>query len=282
MLSYQHGYHAGNFADVLKHLVLIQVLQYLTRKPGPLRYVDTHAGRGHYALDSAEARKTGEFHNGIGRLWQLEANAELPSALSDYLTLIRSHVGGTELNAYPGSPWIARELLRSQDRLDLCELHPQEFEALDIEFAGSRNIRCHATDGFAVSLGLVPPAERRGLILIDPSYELKQDYERVVRHVAGLHRRFATGVYLIWYPILDGTREAQMASAWRDSGIRRIDRYRLSLAEDTQPGMSGSGMIVINPTWGLADAVESALATITGYLNPTGRPSYQVEQLIAE
>jgi len=280
MLSYRHAFHAGNYADVLKHLVLVRILDHLLKKPGGVRYIDTHAGAGRYRLDSAEAQKTGEYRAGIGRLWE---RSDLPDALARYVALVRMFNRAGPLSAYPGSPWFARRLLRAQDRLDLCELHPRDFAVLQSAFSGARNIRCHPADGFAVSLGLVPPIERRGLVLIDPSYEIKQDYDGVVTHVQALHRRFATGIYMVWYPIVDASRGPRMDKAWRNSGMRRIDRYELSLTADRlQPGMTGAVVAVVNPPWGLAQAVEDALRCFAPMIGADGEPQFRVEQLVGE
>jgi len=288
MLSYRHAFHAGNYGDVLKHLVLVRILDHLVQKPAGLRYIDTHAGAGTYRLDSAEAQKTGEFRNGIGRLW---ARDDLPVGLARYVSLVRGFNedleqdpgAGNGLLGYPGSPWFARHLLRAQDRLELCELHPRDFLRLEADFAGARNVCCHAADGFAVSLSMVPPVERRGLVLIDPSYELKADYDGVVAHVRALYRRFATGVYMVWYPIVDPARPRRMENAWRDSGLRRIHVYELSLTEDhSGPGMTGAGVAVVNPPWGLAEDVASALRWFAPLVAERGRPLFRVEELVGE
>jgi 23S rRNA (adenine2030-N6)-methyltransferase len=280
MLSYRHAFHAGNYGDVLKHLVLVGILEHLLRKPGAVRYIDTHAGAGGYRLDSAEALRTAEFQGGIGLLWNQE---DLPEALARYVALVRAYNAGGTLSSYPGSPWFARHLLRGHDRLDLCELHPRDFATLQAGFSKPRNIRCHAADGFAVSLGLVPPVERRGLVLIDPSYELKQDYEGVVTHVRGLHRRFATGIYMVWYPIVDGARALRMEKGWRNSGLRRIHLYELSLTRDHRhPGMTGAGVVIVNPPWGLANAVEASLRCFTPLIGNPGESCFRVEELVGE
>lgn len=281
MLSYQHGFHAGNHADVLKHLVLTRILVALTRKTAPLLYVDTHSGAGGYRLDSPAALKTAEHHQGIGLLWGRD---DLPEALRDYLDLVRRfNRDQPELHWYPGSPWLAKQLLHPGDRLELCELHPADHPRLKRLFSGDRRVRCHCADGFAHSLALVPPIEKRGLVLIDPSYEVKPDYQKVVDHLLALHKRFATGVYALWYPVVDRARIQRLRQQLVRSGIRRIDAYELYRdGEQRQPGMNGSGMIVINPPWQVREEVASALAWLAPVIGETGRGSWQVDELAGE
>ncbi|MFA5496132.1 MAG: 23S rRNA (adenine(2030)-N(6))-methyltransferase RlmJ [Porticoccaceae bacterium] len=281
MLSYQHGFHAGNHGDVLKHLVLTRILVALTRKTAPLLYVDTHSGAGGYRLDSPAALKVAEHRQGIGMLWGRD---DLPEALRDYVNLVKHfNRDQPQLRWYPGSPWLARQLLRPGDRLELCELHPADYPRLKRMFSGDRRVRCHDIDGFAHSLALVPPIEKRGLVLIDPSYEIKQDYQNVVDHLLALHKRFATGVYALWYPLVDGARVDRLRHRLARSGIRRIDDYRLYRdGEQRQPGMNGSGMIVINPPWQVREEVAAALGWLAPIIGDPGLGSWQVDELVGE
>jgi 23S rRNA (adenine2030-N6)-methyltransferase len=256
MLSYRHAFHAGNHADVVKHTVLVQILRYMLQKDKPICYFDTHAGAGFYDLTTAEANKTAEYRRGIELLWHARA---LPLALDDYRECVKAACGG-HLTAYPGSPWFAQHLLRAQDRLVLCELHPADRTQLEQTFGMSKNVHCYAEDGWQKSLALTPPPERRGLVLIDPSYELKDEYGKVVEHVKQLYRKFATGVYAIWYPIADPERTDFLLRRMRSSGIRKVLQLELGVTRDhRQPGMTGSGMIVINPPWNLAEVMTPAL-----------------------
>lgn len=265
MLSYRHAFHAGNHADVLKHTVLVQILRYMLQKDKPICYFDTHAGAGFYDLTREEANKTAEYHRGIGLIWR---ERSLPLALDDYRECVKAACGG-HLTAYPGSPWFAQHLLRPQDRLVLCELHPADRTQLEHTFGASRNVQCYAADGWRKSLALTPPPERRGLVLIDPSYELKDEYGKVVEHVKQLHRKFATGVYAIWYPVADPERTAFLVRRMRSSGIKRVLQLELGLTKDhEQPGMTGSGMIVINPPWNLAEVMKPALEFFARRLGP--------------
>lgn len=265
MLSYRHAFHAGNYADVLKHTVLVQILRYMLQKDKPICYFDTHAGAGFYDLTTEEANKTAEYHRGIELLWQ---ERSLPQALDDYRECVKAACG-EHLTAYPGSPWFAQHLLRPQDRLVLCELHPADRAQLEQTFGASKNVQSYAEDGWQKSLALVPPPERRGLVLIDPSYELKEEYGKVVEHVKQLHRKFATGVYAIWYPIADPERTAFLLRRMRSSGIKRIVQLELGVTRDhREPGMTGTGMIVINPPWNLAEVMQPALEFFARRLGP--------------
>jgi 23S rRNA (adenine2030-N6)-methyltransferase len=280
MLSYRHAFHAGNYADVLKHLVVCRILAYLTQKPAPVRYIDTHAGAGVYHLASAEAGTTGEYRNGIGMLW---GRNDLPVALAAYRELVADYNSGDSLRHYPGSPWLARRVLRTQDRLELCELHPQDFPRLQRLFRKDGRVCCHFEDGFQASLALVPPHERRALVLIDPSYELKQDYARVVAHVRLLHRRFATGVYALWYPLVEAYRVKALEAAFINSGMRRIQLYEVCLtSRHNNRGMTGAGMIVVNPPWTLQEELRAALEYFAPLVSESGEPIYRIVELAGE
>lgn len=280
MLSYRHAFHAGNYADVLKHLVICRILTHMTQKDAPMCYVETHAGAGCYKLTSAEAKKTGEYHQGIGLLWDKQ---DLPPPLAEYVQLVRQLNTGKKLLQYPGSPWFAHQILRPYDRLELCELHPQDFPLLDQMFKKDRKVHCHFEDGFKRSIALLPPVEKRGLIVIDPSYEIKQDYTKVVDHLKLLHKRFATGIYALWYPIVEQRRINKLEQALIATGIRHIRQYEVSLGPDhDEKGMTGSGMIVINPPWKLDEDLRHSLEYFTTLLSPEKKSSYRITQLVAE
>jgi len=280
MLSYRHAFHAGNYADVLKHLVLTRTLSYMAQKSAPICYIDTHAGAGGYSLLCSEAKKTDEFSRGIGLLW---GEKGLPPPLNEYRALVERFNEGRALRNYPGSPWIARQLLRKQDRLELCELHPKDHPLLARLFKAERRISCHFGDGFKRSLALVPPVERRGLVLIDPSYEIKSDYAQVVQHIKELYKRFATGTYALWYPLVDEQRVRTLEKAFIRSGMRNIELYQLDISEDhSQPGMTGSGMIVVNPPWTLKKDVCEALDWFAPKVSDTGKALYRAEVLVPE
>jgi 23S rRNA (adenine2030-N6)-methyltransferase len=282
MLSYQHGFHAGNYADVLKHLVLVNILDYMTQKDKPLLYVDTHAGAGGYALESAQSQKTAEYRQGIARVWH---NADAPEAMAGYLAAVQAFnasAGASDLGFYPGSPWIAQHLLRPTDRMQLFELHPKEYALLQQAITVRRGIELAQLDGFSRLLAVLPPKERRGLVLIDPPYELKTDYEQVVSALCQAHKRFATGTYAVWYPVVERARIVQMERALVASGIRAIDRYELAIAPDTRGrGMTASGMIVINPPWRLKAQMEAVLPWLTACL-AQGQGAYRIDTWVGE
>ena len=216
MLSYRHAFHAGNHADVLKHLVLVLTLDYYQRKDKPFWYIDTHAGSGLYRLSSTEAQKTREFTHGIQTLWDAE---RIPDELRTYLHLVQQLNPTQQLEQYPGSPWLAAHLLRKHDQLRLFELHPTDFKALDDALGNDKRVHLSKQDGLTGLLGLLPPITRRAVTLIDPSYELKTDYADVITTLAKAHQRFATGTYLLWYPVIARQRVSQMIHDLHKTGI---------------------------------------------------------------
>ena len=282
MLSYRHGFHAGNHADVLKHCLLMSVLDYMLQKNTPLVYVDTHAGAGLYSLQHEWAEKTRDHETGITRLWQLAASSEMPPALRAYLQKIQQLNPGGELQHYPGSPWIAQAMLRQQDRARLFELHGNEYKNLHELFAANKQFKTEQRDGFQALNEVLPPAERRAVTLIDPSYEVKTDYQTVVQSVKAAHKKFNTGVYLIWYPIINRKQVDRFEQDFINSGMRNILLAELSIYPDTDhAGMTGSGMIIVNPPWLLADSLKKTLPYLQKVL-ADGRGSYRIRQLVAE
>lgn len=279
MLSYRHAFHAGNYADVLKHLVLARSLEYLTRKDKALLYVDTHAGAGGYRLGDAMAQKKAEYRDGIGRLWTADT---LPEPLAPLMGLLRRLNTGAELAFYPGSPRIAAELLRPQDRLRLFELHPRDRDLLEAGFAADRRVRVEDSDGFASLKALLPPPSRRALVLIDPPYEQKSDYQRVVRAVEEGVKRFPAGTYLIWYPVVSRDRIDEMARGLKACGARNLWQTELGIGPDSDGyGMTSSGLFMINPPWTLGAELEAVLPELVRRLAPEqGR--WMLRQLVAE
>ncbi|HSD68550.1 MAG TPA: 23S rRNA (adenine(2030)-N(6))-methyltransferase RlmJ [Woeseiaceae bacterium] len=280
MLSYRHSFHAGNFADVVKHVVLVALLRYMTRKEAPFCYIDTHAGAGGYDLRGEHARKTAESEAGIGRI---SSATDAPAPVARYLDIVRRYAATAGQFGYPGSPWIAAELMRRQDRLMLCELHGSDFPQLRQMFRPDRRVHCYAEDGYRFSIGLVPPAERRGLILMDPSYELKNEYSVAVTTLGRLHRRFATGVYALWYPLLAGRDSAMLKRSIDRLGIRDMLNLELVIADrNADVGMYGCGMILVNPPWTLRNDMELALPYLAEKLGRNIDSSYRIELWSAE
>jgi 23S rRNA (adenine2030-N6)-methyltransferase len=266
LLSYRHAFHAGNHADVLKHLVLVSVLDYLTRKPKPLWYVDTHAGAGVYALDRGFAAQRGEYCDGIGRLWD---RSDLGTAPAAYLTLVRELNGDGPLRRYPGSPWLAQRLLRRDDRLWLHELHPADHALLTRTVVG-RAVRIEQGDGFDALRRLLPPQPRRALVLIDPPYEVKSDYDRAVTALEDGLTRFATGTYILWYPMLSSP-PAQALPARLASLGEGCDWLHVQLrVRAPGPGLYGSGLFVLNPPYTLPALLAECLASLAALLDQGG------------
>lgn len=275
MLSYLHEFHAGNHGDALKHVVLLAALCQLTAKDKPLRYIETHAGAGGYDLRSAAAQKNREFEGGIGRVWNAAA---APAAVGRWLELVRRYNGGAKkISRYPGSPWLARELLREHDSAYLFELHPAEHRALEQRFAADRRVTVLRQDGLAGCIGLVPPPERRGLVFFDPSYELAHEDAAVLDALGKAHRRFATGVYAVWYPVIERRWVQRLERAIRAANIGPIALYELSVEADRKGrGLTGSGMLVVNPPWKLRDELEPALIWLARELGRDGPGSFRM------
>ena len=278
MLSYRHAYHAGNSADVLKHWVIERILSYLTQKDKPCFYLDTHAGAGRYALAGDLANKTAEYRRGIDRI---RGTSTAPAALLNYLRVVEQALG-EQGRVYPGSPWLASKLLRAHDRLALCELHPQDYPVLAGVFAKDTRVQTFNEDGFTKSIALLPPKERRGLIVVDPSYEIKADYEGVVTHIQRLYKRFATGTYAVWYPVVDSLRVDKMISAFKRSALKNTQRYELQTCDAEVGGMYASGMVVVNPPWTLTSDLQSAMPWLVKQLGLDTSARYIVETLVQE
>jgi len=279
MLSYRHSFHAGNFADVLKHAVLALLLEALRRKETPFCYIDTHAGVGRYDLGSAEAEKTGEWRDGIGRLWEL---AEVPTALEPYLAAVQAMNDSGALRFYPGSPRVARHLLRPQDRMVLTELHPTDLPLLRQEFAGDRQVGIHHQDGYRGLKAFLPPPERRGLVLFDPAYEVKDEYEQVIDALLAAHRRWPTGMYALWYPVLSRAPLERMWQRLRESGVRKILRTELTVRTGGALGMHGSGVVMVNPPWQLDQQLETLLPWLRQQLGQDEGTATTLEWLVPE
>ena len=280
MLSYRHSFHAGNHADVLKHIVQTMIIESLKEKEKPFLYLDTHAGAGRYQLTNAHATRTGEYLEGIARLWQQE---EVPELILPYLEAVGSLNTSDELRYYPGSPLLAAKLLREQDLLMLTELHPTDFPLLRTEFSRDKRVRVCREDGFGQLKSKLPPASRRGFALIDPPYELKQDYSAVVKGIVEGYKRFATGTYAIWYPVVHRQQIKRMLKELEATGIRKILQIELAVKPDSdQLGMTASGMIVINPPWKLASQMASILPWLHKTLVPEGTGHTLVEWVVPE
>ena len=278
MLSYRHGYHAGNHADVLKHIVLIQLARYMGQKDKLFTYVDTHAGGGTYDLESAFASKLGEYREGIRRLWETKG---LPAAVAEYVSEVRALNPDGRLRRYPGSPWIAARVLREQDRLRLFELHSKETRLLAECFkdAGKRVV-VEPCDGFAGLKAVLPPPSRRGLVLIDPSYEEKQDYERVFQGVKDALVRFPGGTYAVWYPELTRREAFELPTRLKRLPAKSWLHVALRVKAPAKDGfgMYGSGMFVLNPPWTLHATLVETMPWLAGALALDEGAGFTLEQ----
>lgn len=277
MLSYRHAFHAGNHADVLKHFIEVQLLRYLAQKDKPFWYIDTHAGAGCYQLDSGYATQNAEYESGIARLWQRD---DLPVALADYVALVKGINPDGQMTLYPGSPLVAFELLREQDRMRLCELHPSDSDLLQQNFSGhGAQILMQTTDGFGALKALLPPPPRRALVLIDPPYEDKQDYQHVVSALREGLKRFATGVYAVWYPQLQRVEAMQLPEQLKRLPVKSWLHVTLSVQKLSEDGfgMYGSGMFVLNPPWNLHATLQEVMPYLVRVLGQDERAAYTLE-----
>lgn len=277
MLAYRHAFHAGNHADVLKHIVLVQVLRYMNGKDKPYRFVDTHAGAGGYSLEGRYAQKKGEYERGIGTLWGRD---DLPEAVADYVERVREFNPSGALEQYPGSPAIARMLLRPGDQMRLFELHPTEHRILESYLGGERNVEVKHADGFDGLKGQLPPSTRRGAVLMDPSYEGHGDYGRVVATLRDALQRFAEGVYLVWYPQVQKVEAAELPRRLQALAPKGWLHARLSVARaDAQGfGLAGSGMFVINPPYTLHDTLAGVLPWLVETLGQYDGAGFVLDQ----
>lgn len=269
MLSYRHGYHAGNYADVLKHCMLLQTVKLLQKKNKPFVYIDTHSGAGGYKLFDEFAQKTGEYKNGIEKIWQ---QTDLPPALADYVDAVKTfNTESDDLDYYPGSPAFLGMELREKDRMVLHELHSTDYQFLATSFAKDKQTKVTNDDGLQGLIAAVPPLERRGLVLIDPSYEIKTDYEDVANIIIKAHKRFATGVYMLWYPVVNRELTEAMLETLKNSGIRKQLRIEQAISPDSNEfGMTAAGLWIINPPWQLDDIATETLAYLNKTLNQGG------------
>lgn len=278
MLSYRHSFHAGNHADVIKHLVQVAILDYLLQKDKPFCYHDSHAGAGLYSLLGEQAQKTSEYQTGIGKLWQYQAQN---AALARYIDVVKQLNPDGELAFYPGSPKIAALMLRTTDSIQASELHPTDYPILASQFARRRHSRIENMDAWAGFKAMLPPLHKRGLVLIDPPYELKTEYQDVVNGLQLAYSRFPQATYAIWYPVIERAALEAFISALVATGIKDMLRIEYCPLPDSSGfGMTGSGMLVVNPPYTLAKDMQQALDELSPLLSATGE--FQVHQLVPE
>jgi len=280
-MNYRHAYHAGNFADVLKHVVLALVIEYLKRKEAPFRVVDVHAGAGRYALTSAEAGKTGEWLGGIGRLLGAEARplpATVARHLQPYLDAVRSENAAPRLEVYPGSPALALRLMRAQDTLVANDLHPEERAHLNAAIGSDRRTKVMALDAWVALKSLLPPKERRGVVLIDPPFEEPRELDRVAEGLAQGLQRFATGIYLVWYPIKDLRPIARFHADLAALGISKLLRVELLVQRPSDSErLNGCGLVVANPPYTLESELSAILPELSRRLAAAAGARYRLD-----
>ena len=280
MLSYRHQFHAGNFADVFKHALLCALLLHLGRKPKPFCYLDTHAGIGRYDLSHPWARKRGEYRDGIARVWERD---DAPHALVPYLEAVRAENPDGRLRRYPGSPCIARRCLRAGDRMVLCELNERDCERLRKIFAQDRPVAVHHRDGYQALKALLPPAERRGLVLVDSAFDRAGEFARLVHALVSAHGRWPTGVLALWYPLMEPAAVLAFERKAAASGVRRILKLELSIRPaGWSASLRGCGMLVVNPPYRLDAQMEPVLEWLCRALAPAGEGASHIRWLVPE
>ncbi|HEY6699846.1 MAG TPA: 23S rRNA (adenine(2030)-N(6))-methyltransferase RlmJ [Pseudolabrys sp.] len=282
-MNYQHEFHAGNFADVFKHVVFCRILHYLRGKPAAFRVIDTHAGAGLYDLANEKSMRSGEWQSGIGKLMGARIPQTVATLLLPYLDVVRAVNERDRLRTYPGSPALARAWLRPQDRLIACELEPKAAAALSRNLHGDTRIKTLSVDGWTALNAYVPPKERRGVVLVDPPFEAEDDFLRLSSGLAAAHRKWATGIYVLWYPI-KGRREADaLTKRLRRLALPKVLRAEIlagPLGDPTR--LNGAGMIVVNPSWTLENELSVLLPALAGILGRDGKGSFRLDRLGGE
>lgn len=267
-MNYRHIFHAGNPADVMKHAILAQILMHLRVKNTPFCVLDAHAGIGCYDLLSEQAGKTLEYQTGIGQLFDMP---DIDPSLAPYLDAVRRLNPDGTLRTYPGSPRLARSLMRDQDRLVAIELHPDDADTLREEFSGDHQVTIHQGDAYKALRSQLPPREKRGVVLLDPPFEKTDEFDRLADGLKTAHRRFANGIYAIWYPIKERAAVWRFHEAVENTGIPKILLAELTWHdEDIHTRLNGSGLLIVNPPWKLADTLSSLLPALHAALPSTG------------
>jgi 23S rRNA (adenine2030-N6)-methyltransferase len=282
-MNYRHAFHAGNFADVLKHAVLCRILRYLRGKPAAFRVIDTHAGAGLYDLTGAEATRSGEWRGGIERLRSAALVPHERELFVPYLDTVAAFNVGEGLATYPGSPMIARAWLRADDRLVACELEPQAAAALTENLRGERRAKAVCLDGWTALGAYVPPKERRGVVLIDPPFEEPGDFARLAEGLTTAHRKWPSGIYGLWYPMKGGPEPERLARQLRRLHLKKVLRAELKLAPQRSGAPLGAtGLILVNPPWTLPDELSTMLTALARVLADSNRGHFRLDWLSNE
>lgn len=279
-MNYRHSFHAGNFADVLKHAVLARILLHLNGKPTPYRLIDTHAGSGRYDLNADDASRTHEWKDGIARLDRSPLAPAAEALLAPYRTALSAIRAEHGAEAYPGSPWLCRHAMRPFDRLIAAELHPQTYTKLVETLARDSRCKPLAIDGWTALRANVPPKERRGLVLIDPPFEEKDEFATLTSQFIAAHRKWPTGIYMLWYPLKDRNAVSTMVDDVLDAGIGRLLQLEIDVDRpEAAGGLSATGLLIANPPWRLAEEMETLLPALTERLAQGQRPRYHCEAM---
>ena len=282
-MNYRHAYHAGNFADVVKHIILTRLVLYLQRKDQAFRVIDTHAGIGRYDLAGIEAGKTNEWQNGISRLLEARFEPDVEALISPYLGIVRAENAVGKMRHYPGSPLIVRHLLRRQDRLSALELHPDDAERLAALFTGDIQVRVTKLDGWLAMGAHLPPKEKRGLVLVDPPFEAAGEFDRLVDGLVRAHRRFSGGTFALWYPVKDRQEVRRFASALRETAIPKIMRTELMIrTPSNEPRLDGTGMVIVNPPYTLENELRLLFPALSKILSEEKNAGFTVDWLRGE
>ena len=285
-MNYRHAFHAGNFADIFKHAILTRILVYLMRKDAPLRFLDTHAGLGSYSLAGKEAQRSGEWREGVGRLLKAAPPAPIKALLAPYLETLGALTAAGAGGRYPGSPIIAQALLRVQDRLSLCEMHPEDRAALAVNIGRDRRVTIADGDGYGALKAWLPPPERRGLALIDPAFEEPNESERIERALAMALTKWPTGCYALWRPIKAQREDAHFLNAIAALGASNILQLEIDIGavaptEHSPNPLSRCGLLIVNPPFGLIDEARALLPWLAGLLARDGRGAWRADWLTA-
>ncbi|MCW5722687.1 MAG: 23S rRNA (adenine(2030)-N(6))-methyltransferase RlmJ [Devosia sp.] len=282
-MNYRHAFHAGNFADVVKHTILTRILAYLMRKDAAFRVLDTHAGLGIYDLFGDQAERTGEWQEGIGRLLGAPLPEDVAGLVAPYLEAVKAHNPDGTLRYYPGSPFVTRHMLRRQDRLMAFELHPMDADRLKENFAGDFHTRVTELDAWKIFGTHLPPKEKRGLVLVDPPFEEKGEFSRMVKSLVQGHQRWPGGIFAFWYPIKEPGEVEAYIGALKATGIAKILRLELTIrAPSTPPRLHGTGMIVVNPPFVLEEEMRVVLPALADLLADEGRGRWKIEWVAKE
>ncbi|MER9236147.1 23S rRNA (adenine(2030)-N(6))-methyltransferase RlmJ [Mesorhizobium sp. M0622] len=282
-MNYRHAYHAGNFADVVKHVVLSRLIEYLKQKDKAFRVIDTHAGISRYDLSSIEAQKTGEWQGGIGRLVDAALDAPTAALLAPYLEAVRSLNPEGGVKKYPGSPLVARHLMRKQDRLSAVELHPKDVVRLKALFEGDFQTRVIELDGWLALGAHLPPKEKRGLVLVDPPFEEEGEFDRLVDGLQRAHRRWPGGIYALWYPLKDRKAVAAFRAALKRTGVPKLLDIGFEIRPaSAEPSLDGCGMVVVNPPFTLEGELRTLLPALHRLLAVEQPSRWMLDRLAGE